>query len=395
MPSLRATACALAVAGLLMGSATGSAEAQVRIGLSAPLTGPDAAFGQGLRLGAEQAVADLNRAGGVNGQRLVLVVADDAGEGKQGLAVARRFAAERVGLVVGPFNAGVAGLAMPVYEEAGIVAVTPGTGSAALTAKGLWNVFRTVPNEAEQARLAGAYLLGHHGGQRIALVHDKSPFGRSLAEGVSRVLKAADQPEAAFETLSRGERDVSGLVARLKRARVEVVYFGGLAPDAAVLLRGLRDAGVTAPLVGSDGLLDPAFPQAAGPAAEGTVMTLPADPPRLPEPKAPDAKAPDAKASDMKTAKGPRSPEANAVAAQAYAAVEVLRQGVLGAGSADGRAVAAYLHQGRTLRTILGDLAYDARGDLKPDPRRPATILQAWKRMPDGRIDFSGNDVTP
>jgi branched-chain amino acid transport system substrate-binding protein len=178
------------------------------------------------------------------------------------------------------------------------------------------------------------------------------------------------------------------------------VYFGGLAPDAAVLLRGLRDAGVTALLVGSDGLLDPAFPQAAGPAAEGTVMTLPADPPRLPEPKAPDAKAPDTKgpdtkASDMKTAKGPRSPEANAVAAQAYAAVEVLRQGVLGAGSADSRAVAAYLHQGRTLRTILGDLAYDARGDLKPDPRRPATILQAWKRMPDGRIDFSGNDVTP
>ncbi|KQP76852.1 amino acid ABC transporter substrate-binding protein [Methylobacterium sp. Leaf111] len=383
MPSLRATA--FAFAGLLMGSASGSAEAQVRIGLSAPLTGPDAAFGQGLRLGAEQAVADLNRAGGVDGQRLVLVVADDGGEGKQGLAVARRFAAERVGLVVGPFNAGVAGLAMPVYEEAGIVAVTPGTGSAALTAKGLWNVFRTVPNEAEQGRLAGAYLVGRHGGQRIGLVHDKSPFGRGLAEGVSRVLKAADQPEAAFETLTRGERDVSGLVARLKRARVEVVYFGGLAPEAAVLLRGLRDAGVTAPLVGSDGLLDPAFPQAAGPAAEGTVMTLTADPPRLPEPKTPDAKA----------TKGPRSPDANAVAAQAYAAVEVLRQGVLGAGSAEGRAVAAYLHEGRALRTVLGDLAYDARGDLKPDPRRPATVLQAWKRMPDGRIDFAGNDVTP
>ncbi|KQO68159.1 branched-chain amino acid ABC transporter substrate-binding protein [Methylobacterium sp. Leaf89] len=383
MPSLRATA--FAFAGLLMGSASGSAEAQVRIGLSAPLTGPDAAFGQGLRLGAEQAVADLNRAGGVDGQRLVLVVADDAGEGRQGLAVARRFAAERVGLVVGPFNAGVVGLAMPVYEEAGIVAVTPGTGSAALTAKGLWNVFRTVPNEAEQGRLAGAYLLGRHGGQRIGLVHDKSPFGRGLAEGVSRVLKAADQPEAAFETLTRGERDVSGLVARLKRARVEVVYFGGLAPEAAVLLRGLRDAGVTAPLVGSDGLLDPAFPQAAGPAAEGTVMTLAADPPRLPEPKTPDAKA----------TKGPRSPDANAVAAQAYAAVEVLRQGVLGAGSAEGRAVAAYLHEGRALRTVLGDLAYDARGDLKPDPRRPATVLQAWKRMPDGRIDFAGNDVTP
>jgi branched-chain amino acid transport system substrate-binding protein len=390
MPSLRAAACALTFAGLLAGPASGRAEAQVRIGLSAPLSGPDAAFGQGLRLGAEQAVADLNRAGGVNGQRLVLVIADDAGEGKQGLAVARRFAAERVGLVVGPFNAGVAGLAMPVYEEAGIVAVTPGSGYPGLTARGWWNVFRTVPNEAEQGPLAGAYLLGRHGGQRVGLVHDKSPFGRGLAEGVSRALKAAGQPEAAFETLTRGERDLSGLVTRLKRARVEVVYFGGLAADAAVLLRGLREAGLSAPLVGSDGLLDPTFPQAAGPAAEGTVMTLPPDPPRLPEAKGPEAKGPEAR-----TARLPRSPEANAVAAQAYAAVEVLRQGILGAGAADGRAVAAYLHQGRALRTVLGELAYDARGDLRPDPRRPATILQAWKRTPDGRIDYAGNDVTP
>ena len=392
MPSLRATA--FAFAGLLMGSASGSAEAQVRIGLSAPLTGPDAAFGQGLRLGAEQAVADLNRAGGVNGQRLVLVVADDAGDGKQGLAIARRFAAERIGLVVGPFNAAVAGPAMPAYAESGIVAVTPGTGYPGLTARGDWNVFRTVPNEAEQGTLAGAYLLGRHAGQRIGLVHDKSLFGRGLAEGVSRTLKAAGQPEAAFETLSRGERDVSALVARLKRARVEVVYFGGLAADAAVLLRGLREAGLGAPLVGSDGLLDPAFPQAAGPAAEGTVMTLTPDPPRLPEPRGAD-KGPDGKGPDTKATRGPRSPEANAVAAQAYAAVEVLRQGVLGAGSADGRAVAAYLHQGRALRTVLGDLAYDARGDLKLDPRRPATVLQVWRRTPDGRIDFAGNDVTP
>jgi branched-chain amino acid transport system substrate-binding protein len=252
-----------------------------------------------------------------------------------------------------------------------------------------------VPNEAEQGTLAGAYLLGRHGGQRVGLVHDKSPFGRGLAEGVSRTLKAAGQPEAAFETLTRGERDLSGLVARLKRARVEVVYFGGLAADAAVLLRGLREAGLSAPLVGSDGLLDHTFPQAAGPAAEGTVMTLTPDPPRLPEAKGLEAKGPEAKGPEARTARLPRSPEANAVAAQAYAAVEVLRQGILGAGAADGRAVAAYLHQGRALRTVLGELAYDARGDLRPDPRRPATILQAWKRTPDGRIDYAGNDVTP
>ena len=360
----------------------GAAQAQIRIGLSAPLTGPDAAFGLGLRIGAEQAVADLNRAGGVEGQRLVLVVADDAGDGKQGLAVARLFAAERVGLVVGPFNAGVAGLVLPAYEEAGIVAVLPGTSVTSLTAKGLWNVFRTGPNDAEQGARAGAYITERHAGQRIGLVHDKSPYGRGLAEAVSRGLKGKGQPEVAFEPLARGERDASGLAARLKRVRVDAVYFGGLAPEAIVLLRGLREAGMSVALVGSDGLRDPAFAQ-AGPMAEGTVMTVAPDPRRLPE---------------TKGARPLRTPEADMVAPLAYAAVEVLRQGLAGAppttgGIPDGKAVAQYLHQGQPIRTVLGELAYDAKGDLKSDPRRPAAILQVWRRTPDGRLDYAGNEV--
>ncbi|MCJ2043247.1 branched-chain amino acid ABC transporter substrate-binding protein [Methylobacterium sp. J-078] len=377
MPALPSAsrAAILALAACL---ACGHAEAQVRIGLSAPLTGPDAAFGQGLRLGAEQAVADLNRAGGVNGQRLVLVVADDAGDGKQGLAVAQRFATERVGLVVGPFNAGAAGLALPAYADAGIVAILPGSGFPGLTAKGLWNVFRTVPNDGEQAAAAAAYLLRRHPGQRIGLVHDKSPFGRGLAEEVARLLKAQGQPEVAFETLPRGERDAGALVARLKRARVEAVYFGGLGAEAALLLRGLREAGLNVPLVGSDGLADPAFPQAAGPAAEGTVMTLSPEPRKLPDPKG---------------ARVPRTPEADAVAARAYAAVEVLRQGVEGARTPEARAVAAYLRQGGTVRTLLGEVAFDGKGDLRVDPRRPAFGLQVWRRTPDGRIDYAGNDA--
>lgn len=358
--------------------ATG-ARAQVKIGLSAPLTGPDAAFGQGMRAGAEQAVADLNRAGGVNGQRLFLVVADDAGDGKQGLAVARRFAAERIGLVVGPLNAAVAAVAMPAYEEAGIVAVTPGTAWAPLTARGYRNVFRTCASDADQGAVAGAYLANAFSGRRIGLVHDRTTFGRGLVDGVARVLKAGGQSEAAFESLTRGERDVAALAARLKRARIDVVYFGGLGPDAALLIKAMRDVGLDAPLVGSDGLLDRTFAQAAG--VEGTVMTL------APEPRLPDTKAPAGKPA--------RPLESETFAARSYAAVEVLRAGVEGARSADGRAVAAFLHQGTPLRTAIGPLAYDAAGDLRPDARRPSYALLAWRRTPDGRIDYAGNDVAP
>ncbi|SFG37946.1 branched-chain amino acid ABC transporter substrate-binding protein [Methylobacterium gossipiicola] len=368
----------LALAFTLLAGAAQAEPAPIAIGLSAPLTGPDAAFGQGMRAGAEQAVADINRAGGVDGRRLALVVADDAGDPKQGLAVARRFATERVGLVVGPLNAAVASAAVPVYAEAGVVAVTPGVTWAPLTARGHWNVFRTCPNEAQQSAVAGAYLVSHFAGQRIGLVHDKTSFGRGLVDGVARALKASGQGEAAFEALARGDKDPSGLVARLKRARVEAVYFGGLAAEATVLLRAMREAGLTAPLVGSDGLLDRELSQ--NPAADGTVMTL-APTPRLPETKGAAAK--------------PRAPETELFAAQSYAAVEVLRAGLVGARATEGRAVAAFLHGGQPVKTVLGPLAFEGNGDPKADSRRPTYALQVWRRTPDGRLDYAGNTVEP
>lgn len=373
----------LAAIALFLASATG-AQAQVKIGLSAPLTGPDAAFGQGMRAGAEQAVADLNRAGGVNGQRLVLVVADDAGDGKQGLAVARKFAAERVGLVVGPLNTAVAALAMPVYAEAGIVAVTPGATWPPLTGRGLWNVFRTGPSDADQSALAGSYLAARFGERRIGLVHDKTSFGRGLVDGVARVLRANHRSEAAFEGLARGDRDLSALVSRLKRAGVEAVYFGGLAAEGAVLVKAMREAGLAAPLVGSDGLLDRTFAQAAD--AEGTVMSV------APERRLPDTRPP---ARPARPAEAEPLPATATFTAPAYAAVEVLRLGIEGAGSAEARAVAAFLHRGSPLRTAIGTIAYDAAGDIRPDPQRPAYRLQVWRRTPDGRLDYAGNDVAP
>jgi branched-chain amino acid transport system substrate-binding protein len=372
-----------AVALALFASAAQAQPGPLVIGLSAPLTGQDAAFGQGMRAGAEQAVAEINRTGGVNGQRLVLVVADDAGDGKQGLAVARRFAAERIGFIVGPLNTAVAGATIPVYAESGIVAVTTGVAWAPLTAGGHWNVFRTGANEAGQSALAGAYLARQFAGRRIGLVHDKTTFGRGLVDGVARTLKAAAQGEAAFEALSRGDKDLSALAGRLKRARVDVVYFGGLATEAIVLLRAMREAGLDAPLVGSDGLLDKELSQVA--AADGTVMTV-----------APVTRLPEVKPNPTK----PRMPEAEILAAQVfvaqgYAAVEVLRGGMLGARSTDARAVAAFLRGGTAVKTVLGPLAYDARGDLKADPRRPAYVLQVWRRTPDGRIDYAGNTIDP
>ena len=352
---------------------TGPAVAQtpVKVGLSAPLTGPDAAFGQGLRLGAEQAVADLNRAGG---RRLALVVADDAGDPKQALAVARRFAAEGVRLVVGPLQSSLVAVTTPVYAEAGAVVIAPAASYPALTARGAWNLFRLTPGDAQQAQAAGAWLAARFP-EGVALVHDRSTFGRGLADEVARTLRARGQREAAFESLPRGNREAADLAARLKAAGTRAVYFGGLAPEAAVLARALREAGLGGPLVASDGILDPAFPAAAGPAGEGTVMTLVPER-RLPEPRGKAAS---------------RTPEADLVAGPAYAAVELLAQALAPQGTGrvpDGRKVAEALRAG-SFRTAIGPVAFEASGD----PRPGGIALRVWKRSSDGRLDFAGNDA--
>lgn len=370
----------LIVAGLLA-VAPASAQAPVRIGLSAPLTGPDAAFGQGLRQGAEQAVIDLNRAAGGR-PRWVLVPADDAGEGRQAVAVARKFAADGVRLVVGPFESGAVASAAPVYEDAGTVSVTSAATYAPLTGRGLWNLFRLSPSDAQQGQAAGAYLARAFAGRRIGILNDRSTFGRGLAESVAARLKEAGTPEVLFDGFARGTRDLSEFVARLKAARIDAVYFGGLAPEAAILLHAMRDAGLAATLVASDGILDPGFATAAGALGEGTVMTLSPDPPRLPEVRGVRSSA--------------RSSEADSVASGAYAAVQILAEAVERARAADpktgriadGRSVADALRAG-PMRTLLGPVGFDARGDRTGSP----IVLRIWRRSPDGRLDYAGNEV--
>lgn len=366
----------IAALALLWPVLASAAPAPLRIGLAVPLSGPDADFGQGMRLGAEQAVADINRGGGVAGAKLQLVVQDDAGDTKQGVEVARKFAAEGVKLVVGHLNSGVSAAALPVYDEAGIVMVTPGATWTALTGRGAWNVFRVCGNDAQQGRIAGAWIAERLGDKPVAILNDKTSFGRGLADEVARALKAGGGREALFEGIARGEKDFSGLVTRMRGLKVDAVYFGGLSADAAPLLRALREGGYTGPFVGSDGILDKDFAQNAGPGALGTLMTFGPEPKKLPDPK--------------DGARTPRSPEAEMFAGRTYAAVEVLKQAVEAAKSSEARKVAEVLRAGKPLRTAIGEIAFDARGDLV----KPPYTMMLWRRTPDGRIDYAGNEAS-
>ncbi|GJD32472.1 Leu/Ile/Val-binding protein [Methylobacterium adhaesivum] len=373
MKSLLSTGVAL---GLML--AATAARAEIKIGVVVPVTGPNAAFGAQIKTGAQQAIADINKAGGVNGEKLVMTVGDDASDPKQGVSVANKFASEGVKAVVGAFNSGVSIPVSDVLQEAGIVEISPASTAIKYTERGNWNTFRTCGRDDQQGGVAGAYLADKFKGKKIAFVHDKTPYGRGLADETLKALKAKGGTSTIFEGINPGEKDFSSLVSKLKQAGVDVVYFGGVYTEAGLLIRQMRDQGLNAPLMGGDGIADREFAQVAGPGSDGTLMTFSPDARKNPKSKA----TVDAfKAINF-------DPEGYTL--YSYAAVQILKQAMEAAKSSDGQKVAAVLHQGKPFDTVIGDISYDKKGDIT----RPDYVMYVWKKGADGAINYAGNEVT-
>ena len=368
-----------AAAVLLM---TGAAQAQekgpVKIGIAVGITGPYAAFGAQIRTGASQAIADINKAGGIGGRTFETVIGDDASDPKQGVSVANKFASDGVKMVVGDYNSGVSIPASDVYLDAGIIQVTPASTNVKFTERGMWNTFRTCGRDDQQGAVAGAYLADHFKARRIALVHDKSPYGRGLADETLKVFKARGGKEVMFEGINPGEKDYSALVSKLKSAQVDVLYYGGYHTEAGLILRQMRDQGLSAILVGGDGLAPKEFVQIAGPAAEGTLMTFGPDARRSPSAKA------------VVAAFNARAIDPDAYTLYGYAAVQVLAKAMAETGSSDGKALADWLHQGKPVETVIGPIAYDRKGDIT----RPDYVMYGWRKGADGKIDYADNALT-
>jgi branched-chain amino acid transport system substrate-binding protein len=207
-----------AVALTAMVAFSGSAWADILVGVGGPLTGPNAAFGAQLQKGAEQAAADINAAGGINGEKIKIVLGDDVSDPKQGISVANKFVADGVKFVVGHFNSGVSIPASEVYAENGILEITPAATNPVFTERGLWNTFRTCGRDDQQGAVAGAYLADKFKGKKIAFVHDKTPYGKGLAEGAAEQLKKAGKQIAIRQTFDDKTKAFDELVEVAKKA---------------------------------------------------------------------------------------------------------------------------------------------------------------------------------
>jgi branched-chain amino acid transport system substrate-binding protein len=352
--------------------AAGTAEAQVKFGMGGPITGPSAATGAQMKNGVNQAAADINAEGGILGQKIVLSYGDDVSDPKQGVSVANDFAANGVKFVIGHYNSGVTIPASEVYQENGIVEISPASTNPLVTERGMWNIFRDCGRDDQQGKVAGAYILAHFKGKKIAVVHDKTTYGKGLADETKKTINAGGMTEVLYEGINTGEKDYSALVSKIKQSGADLVYFGGLYTEGGLIVRQMRDQGVTAPLMGGDGITSDEFAAVGGPGVEGTLMTYGPDP----------RNNPDAKAIVAEFRAKNFEPEAYTL--YSYAGVQVFKQAAEAAKSLDPRKVAEKMHSGMVFKTALGDLSFDKKGDLT----KIDYVMYLWKKDANGRVTY-------
>ncbi len=351
-----------------LGLMAGAASAQIKVSLNGPITGQLASFGEQMKRGAEMAVADLNAAGGVNGQKLQLVIGDDQCDPKQAVAVANKSAQEKVAVVIGHFCSGSSIPASDVYKEENILQISPASTNPRFTDRGYSNTFRVCGRDDQQGMVAGDYIAEKFAGKKVAILHDKTAYGQGLADETRKRLNSKGFKETMYEAITAGEKDYSALVSKMKAAGIDLIYLGGYHPEAGLIVRQAKEQGLTAPLMGGDALVDKQFWAIAGAAGAGTLMTFDADP----------RKNPVAKSIVDKFKAGGYDPEGYTL--YTYAALQVWAQAATTAKSVKTADVEKALRAGK-FQTVLNDISFDSKGDTTS----PAYKVYVWK---DGAYDY-------
>lgn len=347
----------------------GAAWADIKIGVAGPMTGAEASIGEQMKKGAEKAVADLNAKGGVLGQKIKLIEGDDVCDPKQAVSVANNYADEGVVFVAGHYCSSTSIPASDVYADAGIVQISPASTNPTFTERGLKNVFRVCGRDDAQGPTAASYVAKHFPGKRVAVVNDKSTYGKGLADQFEASAKKQGVSIVMNEAITAGEKDYSALVTKLKQAKADYLFFGGYKTEAGLVVRQMRGAGLKTVLIGGDALVTEEFWSITGPAGAGTLMTF-----------GPDPRLDPANAALVKAFRDAKY-EPEAYTLYTYASIQAWAQAVTAAKATDAKKVSDALRKGQ-FKTVLGTIDFDDKGDNSA----PGYVFYVWK---DGKYVYA------
>jgi branched-chain amino acid transport system substrate-binding protein len=332
----------------------------IKIGLAAPLTGPQAHIGQDIKNGTQLAIDDANAAnieiGGVK-LKFELIAEDDQADPKTATVVAQKLADAKVAGVVGHFNSGASIPASKIYSDAGIPQISPSSTNPDYTNQGFKTTFRLVANDAQQGPAIGNYVVKKLGAKKVAIIDDRTAYGKGLADEVEKTITAAGGEVVKREFTTDKATDFAAILTTLKGVKPEVIMFGGIDPQAGPMAKQMKSLGLNAKLIGGDGWQTPNFIKLAGDAAEGAMASVPG----LPKDQMPGGK------DFLARFKTKYGNEVELFAPFGYDAVNVFIDSMKRAGSTD---PAKFLSEvGKTkINGIIGPIAFDEKGDIKDGP---------------------------
>ena len=248
----------------------------VKIGNVAPLTGPNAHLGKDNENGARLAVEEVNAKGLViNGKKITLefVGEDDASDPKQGTQVAQKLVDQKVVAVVGHLNSGVSIPASKIYSEAGIAQISPSSTNPDYTNQGFKTTFRLVGTDAQQGPVLAKYTLEKLNAKNIAIVDDSTQYGKGLADQFEKTILASGAKVVIHEATNDKATDFKAILTNIKSKKPDVILYGGMDATGGPFAKQAKELGITAKIIGGDGICSPTLAQLAGDAAENVICS--------------------------------------------------------------------------------------------------------------------------
>ena len=328
--------------------------AVIKIGCAGPLTGDQAQLGIDNCRGVELAVDQANEKGFVPGYQLKALSLDDQHNPAQAVNVAKKFVAdEDVMGVIGHFNSSCTKPASAIFHEAQMVQITAASTNPALSRQGFETFFRVAATDDVQGPKGARFASNQLGAKKVFVIDDKTTYGKGLADEFEKEAKKLNLTVLGHEGITQGDKDFSPLLTKIKPMEPDLIYFGGIYPEGALLLSQARALDIKAHFMGGDGLTTPVFVQLTTPAiAEGTYATMVGgDMKKLPT------------AVEFIKAYEARYGEVGQWSAYAYDAANILIEAIRKAGSKDRKAILAAMRQIPRFLGITGEVAFDEKGD--------------------------------
>ena len=356
---MKRSAMMLALAGATMaGTAPVLADTVVKIGFAGPLTGPISHVGKDEQFGAQLALDDANAKGiSLAGQKVKfeLMSEDDQADPRTATTVAQRLVDAGVKGVIGHVTSGAAIPASRIYEQAGIPAITPSSTSPKLTRQGYKTTYRVIANDTQQGSAMAKFATGVLKAQRIAVIDDRTAYGQGLADALVDSLKQLGIKPVGREFTSDKATDFAAILTKLKAAKPDAIFYGGMDAQGAPLLKQMKQLGITAKYLGGDGACTAEMIKIAGAAMSGDVYCTQAG--------IPMDRMPAGKAFNERFTKRFSVP-VQLYAPYSYDAANALIEAMKLANSSDPAHYLAQL-QKVSFKGVTGNIAFDAQGDSR------------------------------